>query len=126
MSGSLGGAGEIGHTTIVPDGPICPCGNHGCLQELSAGPAMEQQYRMLVRSSENSIMYYEPHINLQPLKATDVCAVAEEGDELAVQVVKQAASYLGISMANSSIRKPLFWAERFRSQVRCLSIPRPK
>ena len=31
--GSNSSAGEVGHLTIVPDGPLCPCGNHGCLQE---------------------------------------------------------------------------------------------
>ncbi|TVY03957.1 ROK family transcriptional regulator [Paenibacillus cremeus] len=99
LSGSLGGAGEIGHTTIEPEGPLCPCGNQGCLQALSAGPAMEQHYRKLVRSSDHPV-YFDPIIDLQTLKIHDVCAAAEQGDMLAVEVVKTAASSLGISMAN--------------------------
>ncbi len=99
LSGSLGGAGEIGHTTIEPDGPLCPCGNQGCLQTLSAGPAMEQHYRKLVRSSDLPV-YSDQIIDLQTVKMHDVCAAAEQGDMLAAQVVKTAASYLGISMAN--------------------------
>lgn len=99
LSGSLGGAGEIGHTTIEPEGPLCPCGNLGCLQTLSAGPAMEQHYRKLVRSSDHP-EYSDHFIDLQTIKMLDVCAAAEQGDKLAVDVVKTAASYLGISMAN--------------------------
>ncbi|WP_248926574.1 ROK family protein [Paenibacillus hamazuiensis] len=99
LSGSLGGAGEIGHTTIEPDGPLCPCGNHGCLQMLAAGPAMEQEYRKLLRSADQPLIS-DSIEDLHALKVQDVCAAAEEGDELAVRVVKKAASYLGIAMAN--------------------------
>ncbi|WP_240762437.1 ROK family protein [Paenibacillus thalictri] len=99
LSGSLGGAGEIGHTTIEPNGPLCPCGNHGCLQMLSAGPAIEQEYRKMVRASDDD-NYSGQIVDLQSLKAQDVCAAAEEGDVLAVQAVRNAASYLGIAMAN--------------------------
>jgi predicted NBD/HSP70 family sugar kinase len=100
LSGSLGGAGEIGHTTIEPSGPLCPCGNHGCLQVLSAGPAIEQEFRKLVRSSDGESVYPYPNIDLQFLKVHDVCAAAEDNDELAVKVINNAASYLGIAMAN--------------------------
>ncbi|NBC29329.1 MAG: ROK family protein, partial [Spirochaetes bacterium] len=34
--GSTGGAGEIGHITIEPDGPKCGCGNYGCLEQMSS------------------------------------------------------------------------------------------
>jgi glucokinase len=34
--GPLGAAGEIGHQTIVPDGPLCTCGNRGCLEALAS------------------------------------------------------------------------------------------
>ncbi|WP_240420574.1 ROK family protein [Paenibacillus periandrae] len=100
LSGSLGGAGEIGHTTIEPSGPLCPCGNHGCLQVLAAGPAIEQEFRKLVRSSEQELVYPYQNMDLQFLKMHDVCAAAEEDDKLAVQVIGNAASYLGIAMAN--------------------------
>jgi len=33
--GHDGGAGEFGHQTIVPDGPLCNCGNRGCLEALT-------------------------------------------------------------------------------------------
>jgi len=38
--GPLGAAGEIGHQTIRPDGPLCGCGNRGCLETLASGPAI--------------------------------------------------------------------------------------
>lgn len=38
--GPLGAAGEIGHQTIDPTGPLCGCGNHGCLETLASGTAL--------------------------------------------------------------------------------------
>lgn len=36
FTGANGTAGEIGHTTLYPDGVLCPCGNHGCLEQYSS------------------------------------------------------------------------------------------
>ncbi len=38
--GSGGTAGEIGHTVIAPGGPICRCGNRGCLETLAGSAAI--------------------------------------------------------------------------------------
>jgi predicted NBD/HSP70 family sugar kinase len=35
-----GGAGEFGHISVAPDGPICTCGKRGCLEALVADPAL--------------------------------------------------------------------------------------
>ena len=43
--GPLGAAGEIGHLTILPDGPPCGCGNRGCLEALASGPALTRRGR---------------------------------------------------------------------------------
>ncbi|MCS7463978.1 ROK family protein [Paenibacillus doosanensis] len=100
IHGALGGAGEIGHTTVDADGPLCPCGNTGCLQMLSAAPAMELEARRLLRLGSPSSLHHHPGFDLQMLKAEDICHAAEQGDELAIQVVNHAATYLGITMAN--------------------------
>src|SRR4029077_760770 len=38
--GPLGAAGELGHQVILPEGPLCGCGNRGCLETLVSGPAL--------------------------------------------------------------------------------------
>src|SRR6185437_2039357 len=38
--GSGGSAGEIGHVTIDDNGPLCDCGNHGCLEAVAGGAAL--------------------------------------------------------------------------------------
>ncbi|MBB6732742.1 ROK family transcriptional regulator [Cohnella zeiphila] len=101
VTGAIGGAGELGHITIDPDGPLCPCGNQGCLQQLSTGPAMEQEVRMLLRNgAQSSFLYPDVNYDLQLIKADKICSGADAGDELCMKVVHKAASYLGIAMAN--------------------------
>jgi predicted NBD/HSP70 family sugar kinase len=40
LSGHRGYVGEIGHLRLVPDGPLCGCGRHGCLEALASLPAI--------------------------------------------------------------------------------------
>ncbi len=46
LLGPSGSAGELGHQTIVPDGPPCGCGNRGCLETLVSGPARDGDLRL--------------------------------------------------------------------------------
>lgn len=45
VSGAHGVAGEIGHLSIDPLGPLCHCGNHGCVEAIAADPAILRQVR---------------------------------------------------------------------------------
>lgn len=40
--GARGWAGELGHLSVLPEGPECACGNRGCLQMLASGQALER------------------------------------------------------------------------------------
>jgi glucokinase len=44
-TGSRGFAGEIGHVCLDPEGPRCPCGSRGCLEQYASGPAILRLYR---------------------------------------------------------------------------------
>lgn len=99
IPGAVGGAGELGHVTIEPDGPLCPCGNRGCLQLLSASSAIEQEFRKLLRSGENSSLHTDRGHDPQLVKAEAICSAADQGDMTAVKAVDKAATYLGIALA---------------------------
>lgn len=78
--GAFGVAGEIGHQTIVPDGPPCNCGNRGCLEALvRAEVVADDAGRATVR---------------------DVFRGVEAGDERCIAAVSRMAEYLGIGLAN--------------------------
>lgn len=98
-SRSILGAGELGHTTILPNGPVCSCGNNGCLQLFASTSYIEQETRKLLRAGETSGALSNYH-DLQLLRAEEICRVADQGDELATKVVSEAATYMGIGIAN--------------------------
>lgn len=91
--GSTGVAGEIGHISIDPNGAQCLCGNRGCLTTYVGSQALVERARALLDEYSES-----------PLHGNDVTVSAIEDaalddDPLALQVVEEAALYLGIVIA---------------------------
>jgi glucokinase len=78
-----GTVGELGHQTLEPDGPPCGCGNNGCLEAFSAGPAIARAAGMAT-----------PEL---------VVEAARAGDRRAADVLARAGEYLGIGMANVAV-----------------------
>ncbi len=91
--GINGVAGEVGHITVLPDGPICGCGNHGCLETLASGPAIVR------RAQEAAIRRPSRIRDIVDLKTSDVERLARAGDEVALEVWNTAVKYLGIGIA---------------------------
>ena len=79
-------AGEIGHATIYPGGPLCACGKRGCLEALASGTAIGRMGRE---------RFGEPE-----LTAHAVCARARLGDGIALSILADAAEALGLGLAN--------------------------
>ncbi|MDO5309437.1 MAG: ROK family protein [Planctomycetia bacterium] len=50
-AGKFAGAAEIGHFNVVDDGPLCGCGNHGCLEAVASGQGIARAYRVLLQSA---------------------------------------------------------------------------
>lgn len=98
--GPLGAAGEVGHQTVIPNGPMCGCGNRGCIEAVASGSALTGEGVRLLRSG------LAPH--LLELVGGDVSAVnpmrmaeaARLGDAAVAQSIEYAANFLGIGVAN--------------------------
>jgi len=84
--GYQGRSGEIGHTTLYPDGIHCPCGNEGCLEQYC---------------SQTSLLtfYQEAHQNTQ-LTLNDLINDFQNQDAIATKVVEEFAKNLSIGMVN--------------------------
>jgi len=98
--GSNSNAGDLGHMTVLPDGPICHCGNRGCLAELVSTPAIEKLIRTRLRENGSGLVGHAAEGWVEPLTVESVFCAAEEGDPVARQVVDEVAGYLGIAIAN--------------------------
>jgi glucokinase-like ROK family protein len=92
-------AGEVGHITVLPEGPLCPCGNRGCLQQLIAGPSIAMRARERARMEVESILHTHVAHHPERISAQLVFEAAEQGDALAHDLVAEIARYLGIAVA---------------------------
>jgi glucokinase-like ROK family protein len=98
--GANSSAGELGHVTILPDGPLCPCGNRGCLQQLVSGPAIANRARELLREGSASTLRNMTGNHPELITVQAVFQAAEQDDALARKIVAEMAKYLGIAVAN--------------------------
>ena len=93
-------AGEIGHITIDMDGRRCGCGNYGCLEAYASGPAIAMRAREQIRSGAESRLADLVGGDLEAVTAQTVYEAASIGDDLARDVVRATAQYLGTGIAN--------------------------
>jgi glucokinase len=87
-------AGEVGHMTVCPDGPVCGCGNRGCLEAMSSGPSIARRARQAVAAGRPSALS-----RIRDPTSADVVRLAQEGDSIASEVWDEAVRYLGIGVA---------------------------
>lgn len=82
--GSSGIAGELGHTVIRENGPLCRCGNRGCLEAVASG---------------RSLLHDLADVH-GTLKLNDVVVKAMGGDDACVRAIGDAGQSLGVGIAN--------------------------
>jgi N-acetylglucosamine repressor len=93
-------AGECGHITIIPNGPTCGCGNQGCLEVLASGAAIAHSAARLLQGGRPTRIRDKVAGDTSNVSAQIVAEAALEGDELANELMLQAASYIGIALAD--------------------------
>ncbi|MCE9603697.1 MAG: ROK family protein [Planctomycetia bacterium] len=98
--GPLGAAGELGHQTIVPDGPLCGCGNRGCLEALASGPAIAAEGVRLMLGGQAPKLYEMTAGNPSLVTTRTLAEAAQAGDAGAAEAISRATEYLGIGIAN--------------------------
>jgi glucokinase len=93
-------AAEVGHTVVLPDGPECKCGKHGCLEALASGTAIARNAREKLRTNPHSLILKLAENNIELVTAKIVSQAAKMGDKLANQIYQEAGRFLGIGVAN--------------------------
>jgi glucokinase len=94
-------AGEVGHTTIDLNGRHCKCGNYGCLEAYASAPAIATRAReVLVREEGESVIPSMVGGRFEDITAQTVYEAAKRGDQVANEIVRDTARYLGAGIAN--------------------------
>lgn len=96
-------AGEIGHMTVQPGGPVCTCGRRGCLEALAAGPAIARRAReRLIAEPQAGMILRQLVDDVEAVTAEQVGRAAEAGDVLAQEVLDEAAWALGMGIGSAT------------------------
>lgn len=98
VRGAGGLAGELGHLIVAEGGPLCPCGNRGCLEALASGTAIGRMAREAVASG--AVAEGSPLHAATDLDGRVVTRAAEDGDADALAVLARAGGWLGIGIAS--------------------------
>ena len=94
--GHQGLAGEYGHIRVIPEGRLCGCGRHGCLETYASSTGVVRSIRELDRSSR----FQSTLPKLNNPSARDVFEAAAAGDLFANEIIDFTAEILGSSLAD--------------------------
>ena len=95
-----GTGGELGHMTIDYSGPVCGCGNKGCLEAFASGPAIAAMGMKAVTQGLTTRIGEMCEYDLNRITPELIAQAAREEDPIAMEIYERAGFYLGIAAAN--------------------------
>ena len=93
LVGNHGLAAELGHVTLLPDGPLCGCGQRGHLEALASGTGIAAYFAEQLANGRTSILTGKPD-------AKAISQAAKQGDELALETFERAGRFIGLAVSN--------------------------
>lgn len=125
--GGGGKAGEFGHITVDEDGPLCSCGNNGCLESVASCAAIIQSGRTAIERGVDSKIRDLAGGDLSRISVELIAQAASENDSLAFRVLQEAASYIAVGLADLvnllNPRLIIFGGALFRAAPQLLTDP---
>jgi len=106
--GTDGCAGDIGHIQVDSHGPMCSCGNVGCLEALFSGAALAKDATLAARNGTSPALADRLATN-GVVTARDVAEAASEGDVTCIRLIRDGGRRVGgvlaglVSFANPSM-----------------------
>jgi len=97
--GETGFAGEVGHTTFQPDGPVCSCGNSGCWEMYASQKALIERLRAGVAAGRPTSLPTNGG-RLAGVTMPLIVNAARAGEALVLQALDETGVYLGLAIAN--------------------------
>jgi predicted NBD/HSP70 family sugar kinase len=97
--GAGGISGELGHCVVDRDGPLCKCGNRGCLEAVASGEAIARQAQTIISHHARSNIAELCGGDASRIDAKMVFEAAKAGDEPALKITNYAAVNIGIGVS---------------------------
>ncbi|TNY38488.1 ROK family transcriptional regulator [Thermomonospora catenispora] len=96
--GVSGSAGDIGHIRVDDDGPLCACGNTGCLEAYFGGAALARDALAAARAGRSAALARRL-AEAGTVTAADVAAAASSGDPVAIGMIREGGRRVGQVLA---------------------------
>lgn len=100
IRGESGGAGEIGHVSIDFQGPLCKCGQHGCIEAYAGNAYIKKRTIQKLHEYPESIIIDLVENDLDKIEPKTIFEASLQGDELANKILSDTGRYLGIGLAS--------------------------
>ena len=100
VHGKTGGAGELGHAILIPEGRPCGCGRKGCLETYTSATGIRRTSLEMMEANpdyDGALRKVDP----KELTSKTVGDAAKYGDPLAIKVFEKTGYWLGIALANA-------------------------
>ena len=98
--GAFGAAGEIGHMIVDPRGPLCGCGNRGCLEAFAGRLAISSEAALLALRQQAPKLFKLTGADLSQIKSGTLRKAIKAGDRVIKKLVCTKAKLIGMVMAN--------------------------
>jgi glucokinase len=99
IHGANGFAGEIGHIIVEPDGPVCGCGNRGCLEQVASGTAVEREGKLAAARYPGSLIATLAGGDPDRVTGRTVTEAARRDDAVALGILAEVGRRLGEGIA---------------------------
>ncbi|NDZ14180.1 transcriptional regulator [Variovorax sp. WS11] len=97
--GAAGSAGDVGHICVDQEGPLCHCGNLGCVEAMAAGPAITRMAMQAAEAGESRALAERLRAQGR-IDAVDVGQASRAGDAAANAIVQRAGQLIGQMLAS--------------------------
>lgn len=94
-SGAAGFAGEFGHMTVSEEGPLCSCGNRGCLESMVSAWTLIRKARQGLEDGLSNTLKKLTQDDPQTLSVEMIAQAARQGDRFSLRLLSEAGMYLG-------------------------------
>lgn len=98
--GISGAAAELGHQIIDFNGPVCGCGSRGCVETFASGPAIAAMGMKAVAQGLTTSLGAMVEYDLNRITPKIIAMAAQQGDDVAREIYRDAGYYLGIGISN--------------------------
>ncbi len=98
--GPHGGGGEFGHASIEYDGPVCNCGNIGCIESYIGQRYLSARAVRYLKDKTDSLVWKLVNGNASEIDPRILYDAASKGDAAATEIMSEAGELLGVAISS--------------------------